>query len=204
MSDAAPFHRTEPPLIAALELLERAISYARSSLQLVSPAAMHAPTPCRDWDLAALLRHMDDSLRALQDAGETGRVAMIPRDPDDPTSPVDSLKDRACALLGAWAANGGADLVAVAGCPVAAHLLVTTGAVEITIHGWDVAQACGRAMPIPPALAAALLPIVRVVVTDADRGRRFAAAVAVSPWVSPGDKLVAALGRQPWRITACP
>ena len=38
-------------------------------------------------------------------------------------------------------------------------------------------------------------------VSEADRGSRFERAVAVPPWASPGDRLVAALGREPWRRT---
>ena len=191
-----------PPLHLALELLERAVNYTRSSLMQITPHVIHAETPCADWYLAALLHHMDDSLRALQDAADTGRVVIVSSEPDDPTNPVASLKDRACALLGSWTAHGGADLVSVAGCPLTAQVLVATGALEIAVHGWDVAQACGSELPMPSPLAADLLPVIPVVVTDADRATRFGPVVAVPPWASPGDRLVALLGRQPWRRTA--
>jgi uncharacterized protein (TIGR03086 family) len=194
--------RSVPPLTVALELLERSVSYTRSSLLLITPDVIHSATPCDSWNLAELLQHMDDSLRALQDAADTGKVVMAPQDQDDPARPVTSLKNRACALLGSWTANGGADLVSVAGCPLTAQVLVSTGAVEITVHGWDVAQACGSELPVPSPLASALLPLVPVVVSDCDRGRRFAPVVPVPPWASPGDRLVAALGRRPWRSIA--
>ncbi len=187
-----------PPLPDALELLERAVSYARLSLQWVVPAALGNPTPCSSWDLAQLLVHMDDSLRALQAAADVGRVTMTPAAPDDPDHPVVSLKWRACALLGAWSANDGAELVSVAGSPLAAQTLVAAGALEIAVHGWDVARACGDELPIPGALAQALLPLLPHVVAEPDRGTRFAQVVAVPPWASTGDRLVAALGRDPW------
>ncbi len=182
-----------------LALLERSVAYARSSLQLIQPRLMHVPTPCREWDLTTLLHHMDDSLRALQEAGETGQVLMLRQGETEAHHLVTSLKSRAGALLGAWTARHGADLVSVAGCPLAAQILVGTGALEIAVHGWDVAQACGSEQPIPAPLALALLPLVPVVVSDRDRGCRFDAAVPVPPWASPGDHLVAALGRPPWR-----
>lgn len=197
--DDACAGRSSPALHAALELLERAVSYTRSSLQLITPTAIRDPTPCHDWDLAALLHHMDDSLRALQDAADTGRVVMVQREPDEPDNPVASLKTRACALLGAWTANDGADLVSVAGCPLTAQILVGTGALEIAVHGWDVAQACGSELPMPAPLSTVLLPLVPSLVSESDRSRRFGPVVAVPPWASPGDRLVAALGRQPWR-----
>ncbi len=193
--DVAVF--SSPTLPAALELLERSVSYTRSSLQLIDGGRLGAATPCRRWDLAALLCHMDDSLCALQDAAETGRVVMV-QGAGERVDPVSSLKSRACALLGAWTANDGADLVSVAGCPLTAALLVGTGALEIAVHGWDVARACGSERPMPAALSAALLPLVPLVVSEPDRGRRFDAVVPVPPWASPGDRLVAALGRPPW------
>ncbi len=187
-----------PRLTDALELLERAVSYARGSFQGVVPASLDASTPCSSWDLAQLLVHMDDSLRTLQAAADVGRVTMTPVAPDDPDHPVASLKWRACALLGAWSANDGAELVSVAGSPLTAQTLVAAGALEIAVHGWDVARACGGELPIPGALAEALLPLVPHLVSELDRGTRFASAVAVPPWASPGDRLVAVLGRDPW------
>ena len=183
-----------PPLHVALELLERAISYTRSSLQQISADVIHAETPCSQWDLVALLHHMDDSMRALQDAADTGRVVVVPSEPDDPADPVASLKDRACALLGAWTAHGGADLVSVAGCPLTASVLVATGALEIAVHGWDVAQACGLDHPIPASLADSLLDVAVDLVSDADRPARFAAATS-SVSGDPSEALLAFLGR---------
>jgi uncharacterized protein (TIGR03086 family) len=203
MPDDTPTGASSPTLLGALELLERSVSYARSSLQLVRSDVQHAATPCRGWDLGDLLHHMDDSLSALQDAADLGRVAMVRRelpDADDAVvALVERLKTRACALLGAWTANDGADLVSVAGCPLTAHVLLGTGAVEIAVHGWDVAWTCGDERPMPAGLASALSPLLPVLVSEADRGRRFAAPVSVPPWASPGDRVVAALGRQPWR-----
>jgi uncharacterized protein (TIGR03086 family) len=75
--------------------------------------------------------------------------------------------------------------------------VTSVGAVEIAVHGWDVAQACGHPRPIPPQLAKELLRLAPLLVTDADRPGRFAAPVAVPAHASPGDRLVAFLGRDP-------
>ena len=76
-----------------------------------------------------------------------------------------------------------------------APTLVATAALEITVHGWDVGQATGRRTPIPMELAARLLPVARQVVDPADRGSRFAPAVATSPSAPPDVRLLGHLGR---------
>ena len=79
------------------------------------------------------------------------------------------------------------------------------GALEIAVHGWDVASACGWPEPIPAALADRLLAIAPLLVTGADRtplsgpagpaGPLFGPAVTVPAGASASDRLTAFLGR---------
>jgi uncharacterized protein (TIGR03086 family) len=192
-------HRATAPLIGGVALLERAINYTLGSLLLVTPQAMSNPTPCRDWDLRALLGHMNDSLIALHEAIDVGRVGLDESaDYGDPAvDPVAMLRNRACRLLGAWTNADGPDVVTIGGCPVTASVVTSAGAVEVAVHGWDVARASGHDRPIPPLLAEEMLELSPLFVTDADRPSRFAAPVDVSPLASPGDRLIAFLGRHP-------
>ncbi|MFJ6572831.1 maleylpyruvate isomerase family mycothiol-dependent enzyme [Streptomyces sp. NPDC091292] len=215
------------------DLLERALAYARGCVAAVPVAAgpdwPAAPTPCAGWDLGALLDHLNDSLAALREGIGGGHIApartaadpVPPAEPVAPTDPVTGLdnpvtdpvlgfRDRASALLGAWAALSGSPgpagasgapraprTVLVADRPLAATLVAAVGAVEIAVHGWDIGRACGLRRPIPPGLAGALLPVAHCFVEDADRGQLFAAPVPVPPDACPGDRLVAFLGRSP-------
>jgi len=175
------------------ELLERAVGYTRTCLALVTPDLMGAPTPCAEWDLARLLRHMDDSLAAFAEAA-VGRVDPCPPPPLTPEV-VASLRARACALLGAWSSDPGRGPVAVAGRPMPRELLAGTGALEIAVHGWDVARACRADRPLPEALARTLLEVAPLVVGDPDRDGRFAAPRAVPEGADAGTRLLAFLGR---------
>jgi len=74
-------------------------------------------------------------------------------------------------------------------------VVACTGAVEIAVHGWDVRAARGRGGPIPPALAAQMLRLCPLLV--AGREGLFGAPVHVPSQASPGDRLVAYLGRTP-------
>ena len=75
--------------------------------------------------------------------------------------------------------------------------MACTGAVEIAVHGWDVRAARGGGGPIPPRLATRMLRLCPLLV--AGREGLFAAPVATPPRASPGDQLVAYLGRVPLR-----
>src|SRR6266536_3613442 len=183
--------RSTAPPIGGVALLERATGYTLGSLHLVTPAAMERPTPCRDWDLRALLAHMDDALVALDGSdGAGGEVA-------GGLDPVARLRDRACRLLGSWTGADGSKPISIGGHELPASVLTSAGALEIAVHGWDVAQARGRRRPIPPSLASELLVIAPFLVSEADRPMRFAPPVDLPSSASPSDKLIAYLGREP-------
>ena len=181
-------------------LLERALAYCLGAVEAVTPALLPRPTPCGNWDLRGLLHHLNDSLAALHEAAGGGRVALDPAaDDDSPAAdPVPIFRERAARLLGAWRGTIGDDRVVLVGdLPLAADVVAATGAVELTVHGWDISQACGQYRPIPDALATELLELCPLLVPAGARAPLFAARVTVPPSASPGDRLVALLGRHP-------
>jgi uncharacterized protein (TIGR03086 family) len=187
--------RPSPALVGGVAVLERAIAYALGGLAFVTPDALGRPTPCAAWDLRDLLAHLHDAMAALQDGAETGRVSFVavPAAGDV----VSRVRDRAAELLGAWANADGDALVWVHGQPMTAPLMATAGAIEVTIHGWDVAVACGLHRPIPDDLADELLDLSEVLIRDSDRPGRFGPPVPVPATAAPGDRLLAFLGRSP-------
>jgi uncharacterized protein (TIGR03086 family) len=186
---------TAPRVEGAVELLERSLGYTRVVLAAVTPAHLPDPTPCRGWDLARLLRHMDDALDAFTEAA-TGRVA---RSPAPATLPVEArvgrLQDKACALLGTWSSAPATTGVGIGDQRLPVDLLVTAAALEIAVHGWDVGQVVAGGPPLPEELAARLLPVAHALVGPADRGRRFAAPADPPPDASYDERLRAFLGR---------
>ena len=188
---------TWPEPVLGAELLERAVGYTRTSLMLAVSADPTARTPCERWDLLALLRHMDDSLAAFTEAAEIGYVDLAPAIGADPAGLiVQRLKARACALLAAWSHHPVPGVVAVGDRPLRSDLLAAAGALEIAVHGWDFAQACGVHRPLPAALALDLLDVLPLLVHDADRPARFAEPVDVPVHARPSTRLLAALGRR--------
>ncbi|MFI6320088.1 hypothetical protein ACIBG8_21305 [Nonomuraea sp. NPDC050556] len=105
------------------------------------------------------------------------------------------MRQLAGALLGAWTLAQDRESVAVGGCAITSALLTGVGAVEVAVHGWDVAQACGRTRPIPPDLARELLTLAPYVVSPLDRPARFAVPLTPVTTGDPYEELMAFLGR---------
>lgn len=182
-------------LLGGVGLLERAISYTLGTLQEVRPALLDRPTPCHRWNLRALLAHLNDSLLALHEAAESGEVGLDVSIVDG--DPVDLARARAGRLLGAWASARSPSPVSVAQSPLTAGIVVATGALELAVHSWDVARACGGNRPMPPELAQELLELAPFFVTGADRPALFAEPVAVPVGATADERLLAFLGRRP-------
>ena len=187
----------------AITLLAGAITYTLGACVQVAPGEMALPTPCADWDLRALLGHLAASMADLEAALRTGHLDLDPDPPGDPVipdpdgdDPVELLRDRAANLLFACYSHHGPDrFVLVGGLPLPAEIVACTGAVEIAVHGWDVCVARGRGNPIPSALAVRMLRLSPLLVTG--REGLFGTPVQVPVQASPGDHLVAYLGRHP-------
>lgn len=221
--------RAAAELFGGVALLERAVGYTLGQLQAVTPAALARATPCPDWDLRALLTHMEDSLLAMDEAlvlkrvevdgppgggavdeaaGEDGTAAEagdgagvgVADGAGDGRDMVAALRGRASKLLGALA-DADENLVWVGGYPVPVRIVASAGAIDVAVHGWDVGRACGTGAPIPGDLGLHLLRIAPLLVSDADRPGRFAEPVPVEPDASPSDHLLGYLGRDPnWHI----
>ena len=65
----------------ATALLAGAIAYALGACAQVAPGEMTRPTPCPDWDLAALLAHLAASMSDLESAIRTGHLDPEPGQP---------------------------------------------------------------------------------------------------------------------------
>ncbi len=188
-------------------LLEPSIGYALGVALAVTPELLSRPTPCREWDLRMLLRHASESLAAIAEGIQTGRVDLDPsaEDGDLAADPARAFRDRACQLRAAWTSPGHQrQVIEIAGCPLAASVMAAAAALEVAVHGWDISRACGKRQPIPRALATSLLVIAPTLVPRTGRHPLFAAPVTVPATAGPSDRLAAFLGRTPRGIAHMP
>jgi uncharacterized protein (TIGR03086 family) len=188
------------PLTRGLQLLASAVRYALADAGLVTPPLLSRPTPCADWDLEVLLGHVSDSAGVLHQAITAGCAGLAPPPADGAPAPdaVRGLHRQTARLLATCAAAGPAPrLVVIGDRELTTNMVALAGALEITVHGWDISVACGARRPIPPGLAAILLPLAPLLITPVTRPGLFADPVPVPAKASLGDQLVAFLGRQP-------
>jgi uncharacterized protein (TIGR03086 family) len=182
-------------LDGSVELLDRALSYTCAQLAGVRQELLGRTTPCEAWTLADLLAHLEDALDAFTEAAG-GSVEV--RACREPSGAVPSLRAKATALLDAWSRPTPGDVVIEAPgsrLDLDTPLLVSTAALEVTVHGWDVGQATGRAARVPETLAAELLPVATCLVRPGDRGVRFVAPRRVAADAPYDVALLAFLGR---------
>ncbi|TMR93694.1 TIGR03086 family metal-binding protein [Nonomuraea basaltis] len=192
-------------LTAGVALLERAINYTLGSLRVVTPGALCRPTPCAGWSLETLLDHVNDALRMLNEAasGDISLGRLARKRAACGGNPALLLRDDATEVLGIWAGTLTDDVISIHDRHLTSPIVAAVGAIELAVHGWDVARTCGEHRPIPPLMAEELLDLAQLFVTQADRPDRFAAQVTVPSHAPAQDHLLAYLGRDPtW--PSCP
>jgi uncharacterized protein (TIGR03086 family) len=195
-------------LTALRGVVQGAADYGVQAVEAVSPSLLFSPTPCPGWDLFMLLLHMNDSIDTLVQGVETGWVDVEPdsswcRSTGSPagepaTMLVSGIRMRSARLarslrigMSVCPKGGRAD----GRIPVAPDEAAIIGAIEMIAHGWDVSVTCGSELPIPSGLATEMLPLSMRVVESARCARAFTAPVAMPPQASPGEQLLAYLGR---------
>jgi uncharacterized protein (TIGR03086 family) len=181
-----------PGLPTEVALFARAAGYLLEGLSEVTEADLGRPTPCGDWDLRTLLLHVADSADGLTGLALTGELALPSPPRTDAADPAAVARDRLLRLLGVLTSAAADD-----GPGERAMAAAGGGAIELAVHGWDVARACGSGRRTPPGLATAVLEAATSLVDDTTRQTAFGPPVPVPAAADPEDRLVAFLGRQP-------
>jgi len=193
------------PVIVALDA-----QAVRESVRLVEQATaadLARPTPCADWTLHGLVRHMATQhygfAAAAAGDGDLARWRLRPLGDD----PVGAYRAAAAGVLAAFAADGVLDREFPL--PEFARGLLFPGPqavsfhfIDYVVHSWDVAKTLGLETRFDPALLDVALAVAQAVPGGDARladGAAFAPALA-RPDGSPLDQVVALLGRPPaWR-----
>jgi uncharacterized protein (TIGR03086 family) len=203
-------HTTSSIGVVALDA--QAVRASVDLVEQVTARDLARPTPCADWTLHGLLRHMIAQHYgfAAASAGDCDlrRWMLRPLGHD----PVAAYRAAAECVLDAFAADGAVDrdfplpeittdLLFPARQAIGFHL------VDYVVHSWDVARTLGLPADLDPALVDTALQVARAVPGGAARVEPGAAFGPVVDW--PGgsglDRIVALLGRSPgWQPGSVP
>ncbi|MFI2372640.1 TIGR03086 family metal-binding protein [Streptomyces sp. NPDC018833] len=167
----------------------------------VGVGALTGPTPCTDWDVAALVNHL--VLYTSHGLEHRARRKQLPEDLTgrDFTADGDWARGYAEQLdraLSAWsdpAVWAGEVDLGFATMPAGEIASLITK--ELAVHGWDLARATGQEYRISAAAGAFVLAVVD---THAEVYRQydgFAAPVAARPSATAFERALAAAGRDP-------
>ena len=178
-------------------VLAGATRYLFQSLLLVREADLSAPTPCENWDLRRLLRHVRTSLADVADVlaardFDAGPGAAAGSDP------IGALRAGIVDfLLASTSLPTAGRRCEIQGRSLPAEIVVYVGATEMALHAWDIAQACRTDRPIPADIASALLWVSPPLARAGLAGHVFAEPLASPTTATPSDQLLALFGRQP-------
>jgi uncharacterized protein (TIGR03086 family) len=166
----------------AVRLLTQAIDLAGRSIAAAAGADPGSPTPCTEWDLGTLVRHVADSAASIRE--------LIEGSPQAPPPPPGCAAARRELRRLRQAAG------ALARCGSGAELVALTGAYELTVHAWDIIRAVGGADELPADLVDALLVYAPRVLHEVERAGLFGDEVPPATARTDTDRLLALFGRR--------
>lgn len=183
-----------------LTRLRVAIDQARPIVAAARTDDYTLPTPCSDWSVEQLINHMIGALVMFRDVGVDGQadLALYARDLIDADA-AGSFTAAGDAAVRAWSGEGQLD--GAANLPFGefpAAFALQLPAMDMVVHGWDLATATDQHVDWNPELVTDTLAFCHASFTDPEfRGNDFAPPVEVPEDSDDIARLVAFLGRRP-------
>ena len=187
-------------LMHEIDLLSGVLAKTGDIIAGVTPDQLDRPTPCSDYDVAAMVDHLVGWVQAFE-AGANGRT--YEGDPsayhagDDPSGRFRAAAD---GLVDGWRTHGFDRTVAVTGAGgQPAEMVFNMTVMEYLTHGWDLAVATGQPVPFTDDEAAQVLARAEVTLPPQYRGEgmAFGDVVPVPDDAPPIDRLAGFMGREP-------
>ncbi|WP_072736685.1 TIGR03086 family metal-binding protein [Rhodococcus triatomae] len=173
----------------------------RRLLPGVTDERLGGPTPCPEWNVAALLDHLIGLSWAFTAAAQKIRVGGEPSG-DAGRLPPDwreRLPDQLGLLVAAWRQDGAREGATEAGgVELPADLMGIVALNELVLHGWDLARATGQELEVTPAAVRACHRLFVAAGGGGDDPEGpFGPSVPVPDEATAFDKLLGSAGRDP-------
>jgi uncharacterized protein (TIGR03086 family) len=172
-------------------MFERAAAGAAARIAEVEPTQRRAPTPCSEWDVAALLDHMAGGPAYLLAALELACP---------PVTDADSYRDAVERCAAALREPGALDrrCQSPAGFEWSVAEAAAGTAMDQLVHSWDLAVATGGDKTLDPEVVEAVVAMFLPQMPEVGRAAGLVGpAVPVADDASAQDRLLGAMGRRP-------
>lgn len=186
--------------MSEIGLLEGVLAKTADVIEAVGPDQRGLPTPCADYDVAALVDHL--GWIQVFEAGCHGRtyegdINAYRSGPD----PAGDFRRMAASLVAGWREHGMERPVRVMGGEMPGGMVFNMTLMEYMTHGWDLAVATGQPVPYTEEEAAVTLARAETTLPPQYRGEGmpFGHAVEAGTDANSVERLVAFLGRDPSR-----
>lgn len=192
---------TVTPDTDIVTLVERALDQTAAIIAAIPVGQAGLATPCADWDVRALVRHVighDLPNFLISARGETPDWQAPAEEIGDDWAAT--FRDRAGRLRAVWQAADLDKPVAMPGGRQAPlHSRADHQITELAVHDWDLVKATGQPEDLDPAVAERALSWSRRMLQPEFRGpgKAFGLEVPVRPGAPVYDRLAGWFGRDP-------
>ncbi|GAA3741453.1 TIGR03086 family metal-binding protein [Salinactinospora qingdaonensis] len=164
-----------------------------------------APTPCREWELGALLNHVIATTTLLSRiaaghpveaehlAPAATAATAFTGEPEQAFAKAAALARETFADPGGWERT----VAMPTGAEFPGAVLAKLIALDAVAHGWDIARATGQDDTLPAPLVDTAMAFATDFVRPEVRGTTIGHQVHVGPAATKTERFVAFLGRQP-------
>ncbi|MFG3440857.1 TIGR03086 family metal-binding protein [Nonomuraea sp. NPDC047897] len=175
-----------------LPLMTRAADRTAHLIETTSEERFALPTPCAEYDVRALIAHLEWVATLFEQMAEGG-----PMPEQGPYS--GDFRPRAERMLAAWERPEAWEGVSSGmGLPMTVLARMCLG--DLIVHGWDLAVATGRPYQVDEEEAARLLEFAEEMGPTGRKMGAFGDEVAVPADAPPLERALGLLGRDPsWR-----
>ncbi len=179
-----------------VDLVERATTVAYPIIGAVGPDQWDRPTPCTEWDVRDVVRHLLGGVGSYLAA--YGDPPSVPADEVADADLLPAMRAADARFLAHLRAPGGREAVLDMGyAEMPAQMIAGFRAIDLLVHGWDIARATGQPTPDDPEAYEAALAFSRRAMEGLDRASfdMFAEPTDVADDAPAADRLAAFLGR---------
>ncbi|MER5677226.1 MULTISPECIES: TIGR03086 family metal-binding protein [Streptomyces] len=181
------------------ELLEEATARAVPVVRGIDDAQLAGGTPCREYDVRALLNHLFSVIGNFRVLAAKG-TSDFSRTEDVVTGDWRArFDDETARLVQAWS-EPGAEEGTTGGMAMPARTVGLMVLGDLTVHAWDLARATGQDYVPDPAVVAELEPGMAGLAPKAREMKVFGEPFPVAPEATAFERVLAMTGRDPgWR-----